>query len=519
MNIYSKFLTVAAFAFSASFNVAAQTITCIPQGHSLEEPSLDKSKASIVFRSTYDGWIINQKQNHDGDMACRSSNDGKEYIYEFLVDVSKSSERTYIISRSGNLTTSECVVKGLRKGYRVVYNISEQAEDNLQRIEANQFGEGNFYGGNSACVEITTEIKNLELTTGWKVTPKTASNGARILEVVVDIPDLEMKKNRRDSLKTLFTEKTKECERLRQAYYAKVERIENADKEEEIFNNAEKAVTLLEPDVRKADSIYNSYKMLTIGGAGIKPLSIELVGLAPKKRYRYAVVALTESFEDLLSYARSLRDGHNSHIDFGYYEAMRIAYKKVVEHKDAPQSQLESLENESQEMLAIRQLIWYMELAQKKVDEAEHKQGAESEAVYKNLLARCNIAKKIMADYPEIEGVREVYNSTHTRLLAHPLSKNRTTETVSVQRQVISGKVVKGPSFLLDVSGLRVYAVSFSGKVKNSNYKKEIGRIRQDGSFRIVLSEPTNYIYIEGEKESRPISSDTSEMGTLVLER
>lgn len=425
MNIYSKFLTVAAFAFSASFNVVAQTITCKPQGNPLEEPSLDKSKASIVFRSTYDGWIIEQKQNHDGDMACRRSNDGKEYIYEFLVDVSKSSERTYIISRSGNLTTSECVVKGLRKGYRVVYNISEQAEDNLQRIEANQFAEGKYFAGDSACVEITTEIKNLELTTVWKVTPSTAPNGARILEVAVNIPDLEMKKNRRDSLKTLFTEKTKERARLRQAYYAKIDRVENADKEEEMFNNAEKAVTLLEPDVRKADSIYNSYKTLTIGGAGIKPLSIELVGLAPKKRYRYAVVALTESFEDLLSYARSLRAGHNSHIDYAYYSKMCSQYKKAVEHKDVPVSQVEALRKEYNQMLDLRKLMWQMQRSQELADEEEHKGGFNSDGVYKYLLIRWTVAKKIMKEYPEIEGVQEVRDSVYERIKKH---KNYTKE-------------------------------------------------------------------------------------------
>lgn len=519
MNTYMRFFTVAAIVFAVSFKVAAQTIICEKQGAPVEASGLDAGMASIVFRSTLGDWIIKQKQKHDGDVECRYHKEGKENVYEFLVDVSKASERTYTLNRPGNLITGECVVKGLRKGYRVIYNLSEQAEDNLQRIEANQVEGGSFFEENSACVEITTEIKNLTLTTGWQVKESAAPNGARILEAFVNLQDLNNKKAELDSLNTLLTKKKEECERLYKAYFAKVDRVENADNDTIMLKNAEREIKALELEVAKADSIYKRFATLTIGGAGIKPLSIDLTDLALKKLYRYTVKALTESFDDLLRSARSYRDGKNSHTEFGYYEAGRLAYENAMRHKDAPHSQLESLQDELNQFLDVRQYIWYLHRAQVLADSVEQEQGTEAEGVYKNLMVRCNVAKKIMQLYPEIEGVQEIYNSTHLRLSAHPLYKNRMTETVTVQRQVISGKVVKGPSFLFNVSGLRVYAVSFSGKVKNSDYKKEIGRIRQDGSFRIVLTEPTKYIYIEGEKVSRPITPDTSEMGTLVLER
>lgn len=497
MNIYSKFLTVAVIAFSASFNVVAQTILCEKQG-SFGVSDLGDGMASVVFQSNLGDWVI-KPIKADRVVDCRRSDDGKSYVYEFLADVSKDRERTYVLSRRGSAVTEQCVVKNLRNGYRVIYQLSEQA-DTLQRIEAQQSSSMGLYSvQNKACVEITTTIKNLKLSTGWPVKESAAINGARQLDVVVNVHTLDTLKNKLNLLKEQLAVKDKEIDYLNE--------------------NAMKELGQLENTVEKYDSIYISLATLTIGGAGIKPLPISLTDLKNKERRRYAVVALTESFEDLLGYARSLRDGHNSHIDDGYYDATCIAYDNAIAHKDAPQSQLESLRKERNDVALMRNLLRLMRRAQELANEAERKQGAESEAVYKNLMARCNIAKKIMADYPEIEGVQEVYNSTHPRLLAHPLSKITTTETVTVQRQVISGKVVKGPSFLLNVSGLRVYAVSFSGKVRNSDYKKEIGRIRQDGSFRIVLSEPTNYIYIEGEKESRPISSDTSEMGTLVLER
>ncbi len=419
MNIYLRFLMVAAVVFAASFKVAAQTIICEKQGVPVEASGLDAGMASIVFRSILGDWIIKQKQKHDGDVECRYHKEGKENVYEFLVDVSKASERTYTLNRPGNLITGECVVKSLRKGYRVIYNLSEQAKDNLQRIEANQGEVGSFFEENSACVEITTEIKNLTLTTGWQVTEGAAPNGARILEAFVNLQDLKNKKTELDLLNKLLTKKKEECERLCKAYYDKVERVEDADNELEIFEKAEREKESLELKVTKADSIYKSVATLTIGGAGIKPLSIDLTDLAPKRRYRYGVVALTESFDELLSYARSLRDGKNSHIDYAYYSKMCSQYEKALKHKDLPESQVEALRKEYNQMLDLRKIMWQMQRSQELADEEEAKGGFDSDGVYKYLLIRWHIAKKIMKEYPEIEGVQKVRDSVYERIKKH----------------------------------------------------------------------------------------------------
>lgn len=496
MKMSTNPLGVALLAFAASLSATAQTIICEKQGRS-EAPDLGDNMACVAFHSTLGDWVI-QPIKADRALPRRRSDDGRGYVYEFLADVSVDKERTYILSRRGSAITDQCVAKGLRKGYRVVYSLTEQA-DTLQRIEARQGGGAGLYSeADKACVEITTTMDNLSLKSGWPVKESRAANGARQLEVVVNLKTLKTVKAELDSLNRLLAVKDKETDYLNEAALTELGRLES--------------------EVETCDSIYTSLATLTIGGAGIKPLPVSLTDLGNKERRRYAVVALTESFDALLAHARSMRDGRGSHIDYGYYDAACIAYDKAIGHKDAPQSELETLRNERNDMAAVRKLVWLMGRAQELADKAEREHGFNSDAVYKNLLARCNVAKKLMADYPDLQGVQEVHDTTYSRLLSHPSSQNHTSETVTVQRQVISGKVVKGTSFLLNVSGLRVYAVSVPGRIKAKNYKKEIGKIGQDGSFRIVLPEPTSYIYIEGEKESRPISPTTADMGTLVLE-
>ncbi len=123
-----------------------------------------------------------------------------------------------------------------------------------------------------------------------------------------------------------------------------------------------------------------------------------------------------------------------------------------------------------------------------------------------------------MNDHPEIAGVDEIYHDTNSRVENHPLYKNKETEECVGRRQVISGKVKKGDTYLLDPRGMRVFAAGWSGKVKPKERGKVLGKIGQDNTFRIVLEEPVDYIVIEGESRSRSITRETSDMGTLVLE-
>lgn len=463
---------------------------------------LERSLASVSFESGEAGWdieYVNKNIAGDKKLAVRrlqaneaKGNKGNANVYEFVFNVSEDGERTFVITKIGSPLSVRCVAKGLAKGDKVTYQLDEE-DDNLMRIETMQNGNFGVYPQDGkACVEITTTIDKVDIVTGWAKTETRADNGARVVNVVVDIDKLSSLRERVAMLKSKSDSLTEAGDYLA---------LEPVDAELEA-KSAELA--------KLAD--------IVIGGDGIKSLALSVDDLGQKEKRRYAVIAITESFESLLAHARKLRDGKNSHTDYGYYEAMIKAYDKAIAHKDVPHAQMEALQNERNDMAALRKQFYLMGCALDLAEKAEKENGFESEGVYKNFSARCKLAEIVMTEHPEIEGVDAIYAASWAKLEKHPMSKNVIKEKVIVKRQVLTGKVVKGDSYLFDPRGMRVFSTYKSGKIKNDDRGKVLGKIGQDGSFHIVLTEPTSYIYIEGEKESRPITGTTSDMGTLVLE-
>ena len=195
---------------------------------------------------------------------------------------------------------------------------------------------------------------------------------------------------------------------------------------------------------------------------------------------------------------------------------MIITYDKAIGHKDAPHDSLAALQAERNDMALLRKRFYLMGKALELADKA--KSAGNDSVEYKYLSARCGLAKEVMQNHPEIEGVDEIYQSTYTRIKENPWFQNIDTTVVYGEHQVISGKVEKGDSYLLDPRGMRVFQAGWPGKVKPKERGKVLGKIGQDNTFRIVLEEPVDYIIIEGESRSRRITRETRDMGTLVLE-
>lgn len=475
-----------------SMTAMGQSIVCKKQG-TKADATLEANLSAITFVSSLGDWSIASIKKLEGDVDITKTKDSNgKYLYEYRANVSEDYERTFILGRKGSAITTQCVAKSLRKGYRTTYELEEEA-DTLMRVEAQPNGDFGVYPQEGkACVEITTSLEIISVKTDWSVKEETTANGARRFTIVIE-PD------RLKQLKTAIDALRKESKQLEDA--GEFLKIEAVDKQ-----------------LEEKEAAYDKLESIAITGKGVKTLMLPIADIGIKEKRRYAVIAITESFESLLDHARTLKGQMNSHLDFGFYDATVIAYDKAINHKDAPTEQLEGLRNERNGIASIRKYIYLMGKAQEKADAAEKEKGAEAEEVYKNLSARCKIAQILLESNPEINGLQEVYNNTLARLEKHPMFKERIQEKVTEKRQVLTGKVVKGSSFLMNIAGLRVFAVNLPGKIKDKDYKKEIGKIAADGSFRIVLVEPTPYIYIEGELKSRRISPTTSNMGTLILE-
>lgn len=481
------------WALTSLLDVDAQSIEC-RKISTVETADVGQNEAAITFVSTQGDWVIKPVVKHgvnDKPMRRTAISGGKQYSYEYVADVTRDRERTFILTRQGSPLSEQCVAKGLRRGTRVSYSLQEVA-DTLERIEIQETGAKGVYPKEGmACVELTTTIDDLQVHTAWQKNVEKTENGAIKITVLVSVVQLQDAKARMDSLAAVQ------------------EGMENRGEYEHLDEVMQQA--------DKWEQWYNERSVVVIGGNGIKELPLNIADISQKEKRRYAVIALQESYEDMLKRARGMRSERNVHLDYGYYDAACITYDKAIAHKDAKTAELEQIRTERNEMAAIRKLVWLMNRAQELADKAETEKGFNDPAVYKNLLARYNIIGKLRKEYPDLLGLDVLANQTHARLEQHPMVNNITKIEVTKQRQVITGKVVAGKNFYLSVPNLVVYKVSWGGKVRTDTPKTEIGRINADGTFSIVLPDDTHYIYIQGEKQSRAVYANSANMGTIVL--
>jgi hypothetical protein len=481
------------FALLFSGVASAQSIVCEKQG--LTAVTLDEGFAAVKFVSHQADWVITPVQVQKNDVAIprTMSADGKTYTYEFHTNIVGAPERTYMLGRRGSAITDQCVVKSLRRGFCVTYSLEEQ-KDSLQRMEL-QPGKTSRYmvkgAENKACVELTTVVDELKVSTPWTINETKSDNGARVISVIVDVEALTAMKQELDSLSQ------------------KLDDLEKAGR----YSEMESLMALVD----KKSAEYDSKSEISIGGDGIKTIIVPLADLTKKELRRYVVISITESFDMLLAHARKLRDERVSHTESSYYHAALTAYDKALKSNDIPKDKSSAIQEESNDMRFLRQNSFFAERAQVIVDKMEEKYGWESDSVYKYLSFRCEALKRIVEKHPEITGFRKMYEESEEIVSNHPKYKVTETVTTTVHRQVISGRVVKGSSFLLSVGGLRVFSAKKYEKNKDEDLV-EIGKTKSDGSFRIPLKESTRYILFEGERKSHVINENTGNMGTLTLE-
>lgn len=453
----------------------AQSIVCEKQGSTAVQ--LGEGKAAVSFVSSQSDWVIKSIKG-DSEQPRSKSADGKKFVYEFRMDVSKDHERTYILGRKGSAITDQCVVKSLRPGIRVTFNLEEQA-DTLQRIEA-QLGSspGVYPVEGKACVEITTAVKGLTITTGWPMQESVSSNGARVINVIVDVNELKRLESSRDSLATVM------------------KKLEDAD-DYENMEGVMKAINELEAK-------YNVRAEMTIGGKGIKGIPIQLADLGMKEKRRYAVVSITETFESLFTHAEELYAAFPNHAEFSYFEAAQLAYKAAFEHNDCPHDTRENIRTKRDTLLSIRNNIYLIEAVAAKSKKAETEKGFECDEVYKYLGSEMNYINRLLSYHPEMKAVKELKSQLVERIQSHPKGKFKSgEETIMHKRETLSGHVsFKSKYISIPFERMRVYATS-SPKIADSK-SRIIGKVNEDGTYSVVKPDGITplYVYVTGEKDN-----------------
>lgn len=474
---------------SASLSYA-QTIICEKQGSTAAQ--LGEGNAAVSFVSTQSDWVIKPIKG-DTEQPRSKTSDGKKYIYEFQMNVSKDHERTYILGRKGSAITDQCVVKSLRPGIRVTFNLEEQA-DTLNRIEAKLSSSTGVYPvEGKACVEITTSVKQLEVMTGWPKEETISANGAKIINIFVDVQQLNRMEAKRDSLSAVM------------------KRLEDADD----YENMEGVMNT----INKLEDDYDALAELTIGGQGIKGVPIQLTDLSVKEKRRYAVISISETFESLLAHARDMYAEYPLHTDYNYYEAARIAYEKAINHNDCPHELREAIRAEQDTILSLRRKTFAIEKAAARVQKYEAEKGFESDEVFKYLGGQINVINMILKYHPEISQFVTIKQSLIERAQKHPQGKTLDGyESVTHQREKISGTIsFKNEYMSIPFNKLRVYA-STTKNIQDSK-SRIICKVNDDGTYSAVKPEGMDplYIYVTGEKnEAHFVPSGTTQMDIVI---
>lgn len=253
--------------------------------------------------------------------------------------------------------------------------------------------------------------------------------------------------------------------------------------------------------------------------------TIDFTGFVEKieKQCVYLVVLdvplIGDSYEDLLEIAKEHYKNHPSHTESDYYDAARIAYDNAINHKDCPQNMRDVLREERDTMASIRKYTYFAEETERRADKAEKEQGFESDEVYKNLGGTYKFLNRLITSHPEIEGLKVKRDRVWERLSKHSKAKEMVKETVTIQRQVIEGKVKKSNNYdFRPLNSLHVN-VSHQRDVSKKDARqaaKQIGNVAADGSFRIVVPDGYDYLFIDGEKQAHLITSDMTTIDIIL---
>jgi len=244
-----------------------------------------------------------------------------------------------------------------------------------------------------------------------------------------------------------------------------------------------------------------------------KPIPIE-----GKNVYRITldVPTVATTFEELIDIAREYKNNYTSHTESSYFLAAVTAYDQAIAHNDCPQAERDGIFEDRNHMAAIRKMTYFREKADTLVRKAEAEHGFKSEETYKLLSGEYNIANKLVTQYPEIEGFKEIQKQVHDRLVQHPMAQETVTTTITRQRQQITGRVsFKSEYVSVPFNTLRVYA-SPTSKI-NPKLSEVIGKVKADGTFQIVVPDDMKYIFVDGEKkEAHYISPDMETIDIVI---
>lgn len=206
------------------------------------------------------------------------------------------------------------------------------------------------------------------------------------------------------------------------------------------------------------------------------------------------------SFDDLLKDARKYLSGRTANEQFNYYDAAKIAYDKAIAHNDCPFELRDTLKAEYKEVLFLRKWIHHHESANDSIAKYTRLKGANSDEVFKWMLADKKILETILAQYPDMVILNGDYNVSKQRIARHPKATVAVKQTQTVAAQRIKGVIVLPDNFTMPMSSISIYASPLSTvKKKDRGSLHLLGHPDAQGRFEVTMPQRMRYLITSAE--------------------
>lgn len=210
---------------------------------------------------------------------------------------------------------------------------------------------------------------------------------------------------------------------------------------------------------------------------------------------------LEKSFDEDLGIAKGYYKNYPLHTESSYFQDARKAYDIVLGRLDCPDELDDTLRSERDMMSRIYKFSLFREKCMTWIENSRKNNTFNDNKTWQYILMACKQLDSLVTEFPEINGFVPLREEAIKIRRLHPISKTIDSTEVTIHRQVITGKIrTDDPDKIRAFGTWTVYATNLP-EISNSTRTSArlIGSVRRDGSFRVVMPDDMNYIYVSGE--------------------
>ena len=473
---------------------AQQMITISQNASMTKNVTSLNGKAGVVFVANSNDMVITTNINKD-PQSPKAVKNGRVYRYEMILDISGTSARYFTVTKYGT-TNSQKTAKIMLSANKQLYFDIEQVENGIDlKIDPNQsMGWINGKKG-EALIEFNSKIKLNINCPNLKHTIRSGRSvaGTYLDSLIFDVTQYAALAQNESAL-------SEELEEANKRMAKEAETMDDAT-----YNTLRTRIPQLIEELNKVSGELSNLLHIEVSGDKTNKIVIDynqVKGMNPMSLLRYNILILNETvikeetFDEILTTAKSRYKEYPQHTDFNFYDGAMTAYKKALGHRQCPDIMRPDLQVEYDSIASMRKWVNFYEKAHQLTQKAEPKSKDE----YKYLLVQLRTVNHMLNHHPEVTGFAAIRDRVKKSISENPNS------TYTVKRQRVSGKI----SFA-DVkesrpfNSLKVFA-SHTEKV-DRKLSDQIGNVNADGTYSVLIPDNFTYIYVSGEKKAHYIGN------------